>query len=242
MTKNNKRYFWLRLKNTYFSQLEQKKMRRQEQGKEMQIIYLRMMLLSIDNGGFIYYQGVFDTLEEELAEEFDEPLELIQKTVSFLIANRMISIDEQTSNCFIQEAVECTGSECESAPRVRKSREKKKTLQCNNDVTESNTEIEKEIDKEIYNKKSSPRFTPPTADEVKAYCQEKGYKVNPEQFVDFYESKGWMVGKNKMKDWKAAVRTWAKRDKAQQVPAKNKFNNFNQRQYDYNDLERQLLE
>lgn len=70
---NAKRYYWLRLKNTYFSQLEQKKMKRQECGKDMQIIYLRMMLLSIDREGYIYYQGVYDSLEEELAEEFDEP-------------------------------------------------------------------------------------------------------------------------------------------------------------------------
>lgn len=52
------------------------------------------------------------------------------------------------------------------------------------------------------------RFTPPTADEVKAYCTEKGYAVDPDRFVDFYTSNGWKVGKNPMKDWKAAVRNW----------------------------------
>ena len=52
------------------------------------------------------------------------------------------------------------------------------------------------------------RFVPPTVGEVSAYINEKGYHVNAEQFVDFYESKGWMVGKNKMKDWQACVRTW----------------------------------
>ena len=76
-----KRYYWLKLKNTYFSQLTQKKMKRQPDGKEMQIIYLRMMLLSIDKEGYIYYQGVYDTLEEELAEEFDEKPELVKKTI-----------------------------------------------------------------------------------------------------------------------------------------------------------------
>lgn len=58
------------------------------------------------------------------------------------------------------------------------------------------------------------RFTPPTLDEVTAYCKERGNSVNPERFIDFYSSKGWMVGKNKMKDWKAAVRNWESRDKA----------------------------
>lgn len=52
------------------------------------------------------------------------------------------------------------------------------------------------------------RFTPPDVDDVKAYCYERGNNVDAQAFVDFYSSKGWMVGKNKMKDWKAAVRTW----------------------------------
>ena len=52
------------------------------------------------------------------------------------------------------------------------------------------------------------RFTPPTVDEVRAYCTEKGYHVDSERFVDYYTSNGWRVGKNPMKDWKAAVRTW----------------------------------
>ena len=59
-------------------------------------------------------------------------------------------------------------------------------------------------------KKTVTRFVPPTVDEVQAYCNERGNRVNPEAFVDFYSAKGWMVGKNKMKDWKAAVRTWEK--------------------------------
>lgn len=54
----------------------------------------------------------------------------------------------------------------------------------------------------------SNRFIPPTVDEVRAYCIERGNNVDPERFVDYYTSKGWMIGKNKMKDWKAAVRTW----------------------------------
>ena len=60
--------------------------------------------------------------------------------------------------------------------------------------------------------KPSKRFTPPTVDEVRAYCKERGNGVDPQRFVDYYSSNGWMVGKNKMKDWKAAVRTWEQRD------------------------------
>lgn len=59
-------------------------------------------------------------------------------------------------------------------------------------------------------KEKSARFTPPTVEEVKAYASEHGCKIDAERFVDFYASKGWMVGKTKMKDWKAAVRNWAR--------------------------------
>ena len=54
------------------------------------------------------------------------------------------------------------------------------------------------------------RFVPPTEDDVKAYCESQGLDVDPVSFVAFYESKGWMVGKNHMKDWQAACRTWAR--------------------------------
>jgi hypothetical protein len=57
------------------------------------------------------------------------------------------------------------------------------------------------------------RFIPPTVDEVRAYCQERGNGIDPQRFIDHYTSNGWMVGKNKMKDWKAAVRTWEQREK-----------------------------
>ena len=60
------------------------------------------------------------------------------------------------------------------------------------------------------------RFTPPTVDEVRAYCQDRQNGVDPQRFVDYYSSNGWMVGKNKMKDWKAAVRTWEQKEKDKQ--------------------------
>ena len=69
-------------------------------------------------------------------------------------------------------------------------------------------------------KKNALRFTPPTVDEVAAYCHERNNAVDPDGFVSFYESKGWMIGKNKMKDWKAAVRTWERKENTK--PAKKK--------------------
>ena len=60
--------------------------------------------------------------------------------------------------------------------------------------------------------KKPNRFAPPTPDEIKAYCKERNNKVDPDRFHDFYSSKGWMVGKNKMKDWRAAVRNWEREE------------------------------
>lgn len=56
------------------------------------------------------------------------------------------------------------------------------------------------------------KFIPPTVEQVAAYIQERNSKVDAQRFVDFYTAKNWMVGKNRMSDWKAAVRTWEKRD------------------------------
>lgn len=70
--------------------------------------------------------------------------------------------------------------------------------------------------KEEYIKKNNSymgRFTPPTLQEVQVYCMSRHNNVDPEKFIDFYSAKGWMIGKNKMKDWKAAVRTWEKGEK-----------------------------
>ncbi len=64
--------------------------------------------------------------------------------------------------------------------------------------------------------KKSKRFVKPTLDDVQAYCQERQNNVDPESFIDFYESKGWKVGNQPMKDWKAAVRTWERRDNNRQ--------------------------
>lgn len=65
------------------------------------------------------------------------------------------------------------------------------------------------------------RFTPPTTEEIQAYCTEKHYNINPEHFIDYYESNGWKVGRNSMKDWKAAVRNWNRRDKENQPKGYN---------------------
>ena len=85
-------------------------------------------------------------------------------------------------------------------------------------------------------KESQKKFIPPTVEMVLEYCLERKNAVDPEAFVDYYESKGWMVGSNRMKDWKAAVRTWEKRRMQSRTeavkPKQNQFHNFHQRDTD----------
>ena len=82
-------------------------------------------------------------------------------------------------------------------------------------------ELKKEINilKERLTKvspKKEQNFVPPTVVDVAAYIQEKGYHFDAESFVSFYESKGWMIGKNRMKDWRSACRTWENKKKEQE--------------------------
>lgn len=88
--------------------------------------------------------------------------------------------------------------------------------------------------------KKTKRFVPPTVDEVRAYCQERNNKINAESFVNFYESKGWKVGKESMKDWKAAIRTWEQREK-ESAPKKDDSLKRDYSDADYLAFERKKL-
>ena len=82
------------------------------------------------------------------------------------------------------------------------------------------------------------RFVPPSVSDVADYCRERKNGIDPAQFVNFYESKGWKVGSTPMKDWKAAVRTWEQREKTggKTVSAQK----YTQRDYDEQELEERL--
>lgn len=73
---------------------------------------------------------------------------------------------------------------------------------------------------------TSHRFSPPSVDDVSTYCQEQGYSVDPEKFIDYYTANGWKVGKNPMKDWRADVRNWSRKDENHERNGKNEFSNL----------------
>ena len=157
-----KKYVWLKLKEDFFQQRTIKKLRKIAGGDTYTIIYLKLQLLSLTDEGKLFYEGIEDTFAEEMALAIDEEIENVKITLMFLEKNGLlerVDADEYT----LLEVINSIGSESAVAERVRKHREKQKVLQCNTDVTESNLletkgntekEKDKEIDKDIYIKKS----------------------------------------------------------------------------------------
>lgn len=93
------------------------------------------------------------------------------------------------------------------------------------------------------NKREGTRFIPPTLEEVEAYIKEKHFTINATKFVNHYTANGWIRGKTKMKDWKAAVRYWQTLENEKDEPQKDKFNNFESSQgTDWDAVERNLLQ
>ena len=99
--------------------------------------------------------------------------------------------------------------------------------------------ISKDIDK---GNRERSAFRPPDVTEVRSYCQERKNKVDPERFVDFYTSKGWLVGKSKMKDWRAAVRNWEKEENARSgTTQQSTKQGYIRSDYDIDAIERALV-
>lgn len=148
-----KRYYWLKLSEDFFRQKEIKKLRRIAGGDTYTVIYLKMLLRSMEDGGKLYYEGYESDFASELALDIDEDVENVKMTVTFLIANGILH--ENTASEFeITTAREMVGSEGGSARRMRKMRavkaiadgEKRLLSQCDSDVTARDTDIDKEID------------------------------------------------------------------------------------------------
>lgn len=150
MATSNKRYYWLQLKENFFNSKEMKLMRKLPGGEEITIIYLKIMLTSLENEGVIFYEGLAEDLAEELALEIGEDVESIRMALMFMEKKRLITTNDNYSYK-LEQVPELVGSETASARRVRKHRENKKALQGNTGVTKciGDIEIEKDIDIEI---------------------------------------------------------------------------------------------
>lgn len=113
-------------------------------------------------------------------------------------------------------------SKCREAGKASAAKRQQTSTDVNErQRTSTNKNNNKNKNKNNNDIESKERFAPPTLEEVRTYCQERMNTVDPERFVDYYTSNGWKVGKNPMKDWKAAVRSWERSDSATQKSAKS---------------------
>ena len=218
----DKKYYWLKLKRDFFKRHDIRIIEEMPNGKEYILFYLKLLLESIDHEGALRFSETVPYNEQMLSVITNTNIDIVRSAMKMFIELKMMDIlDDKT--IFMAEVEKLIGSEAWSTERSRRCREKKKLLQCNTDATSCNEEIDIEIEKDIEidkekesKQKDSPkRFVPPSFDEVQAYCTERRNGIDAEAFIDFYTSKNWYVGKTKMTDWKAAVRTWESRNKKQ---------------------------
>ena len=153
MALKNKRYFWIQLAQDFFKSKEMKLLRKIAGGDTHTIIYLKMMLISLEDGGHIYYDGLADNLAEEIALVIDENVEDIKITLIFLESKGLLTRNSDR-DYFLEQVPEMVGSETASTRRSRKHRELT-ALHCNTIATTCNgdididIDIEKDIDTEI---------------------------------------------------------------------------------------------
>lgn len=126
-----KRYYWFRLHKDFFQKKEIKRLRRVAGGDTYAVIYLKMLLRSIADGGKLYFDGYEETFVSELALDIDEDEQNVQITVNYLLKNGLL-LECEADEYYLPEANNNTGSETAAASRMRKLRNKSKELNSNN--------------------------------------------------------------------------------------------------------------
>lgn len=151
----NKRYYWLKLKQNFFREKEVKKLRKIAGGDTYTIIYLKLLLLSTESDGKLYFDGIEDTFYEELALEIDEEPENVKITIMFLMKSKLIK-EIKTDEMEFSRIDELIGSETNKAEIMRRNRSKKrieedKKVTLLPDVTQTlpYIELELELEKEL---------------------------------------------------------------------------------------------
>ena len=237
---------WIKLTTDMFDNRKIKHLRRLPDGNNIVLIWVMLLTMAgrCNSGGMIFLTENIPYTPKMLADELDFEETTVQLALNALEQfNMIVSDGRYFSIAGWEEYQNIEGMEkIREQNRIRKQRqrENQKLLEgvsrdVTGQVTQSHaTDIEE--DKEKDNRfrdnilsdsdESKPqkrkRFVPPTIEEVQAYCDERQNGVNAEKFIDYYTSNGWQVGKNKMKDWKAAVRTWEKNGYDKQSSADQK--------------------
>ena len=224
---DNKKYYYLRLKDNFFDSDELKILESMKDGYLYSNILLKLYLRSLKNDGKLVVNDRIPYNAEMLASVTGHQVGTIKQALSMFKELGLIEILENGA-IYMLDIQNFIGKGSTEADRRRsydrKIAQEKELLKVESvrnlrEISEKSTpeieiELEKdiEIEKEINSSASTTtkrkRFEKPTLSQITQYCLERNNNVNAEQFFDYYESNGWKVGKNSMKDWKAAVRTW----------------------------------
>lgn len=148
-------------------------------------------------------ESKFNGSRKYIADWFKCSLPTIDKALNGLIEKKLIIKEEEYINGVKFNKFRI---DKETLQGIKKFYGGSKEILHNNNIYNTSNKENTTINSSI--KESNKK---PTIEEIKSYCDERDNNINPEQFYDFYESKNWMVGKNKMKDWKACIRTWERR-------------------------------
>lgn len=181
-------------------------------------IYIRLLCAQHQIGGLIKKKDFENRVHgnEKVSEKF------IETEDGYFNQRLMIEIEKRSKK----------SDNLSANAKIRWEKEKQKQCKSNAIALDLHMPIENENETVIRNKKSV--FVIPEIQEIIEYCKERNNGVDAERFFDFYESKGWVIGKNKMKDWKATVRTWEK-NKSDQKQAQLVRREVNPREYNPND-------
>ena len=227
---DNKKYYYLRLKDNFFDSDELKILESMKDGYLYSNILLKLYLRSLKNDGKLVVNERIPYNAEMLASVTGHQVGTIKQALSMFKELGLIEVLENGAIYMldIQNFIGKGSTEADRQRlydrRISEERKQNKLTQsrnleeiCKKSTPEIEIALEKDIviEKEIHSSAKSTttkrkRFEKPTLSQITQYCLERNNNVNAEQFFDHYESNGWKVGKNSMKDWKAAVRTWEK--------------------------------
>ena len=211
---------WIKLAVDIFDNRKIRQIESMPDGDSLLVIWLKLLTLagSINDGGTVYFTKDIPYTDQLLATQFNRPLPTVQLALKVFQGFEMIEIVDDmihVSNWEKYQNVEGLEKIREQTRlRQQRFRERQQLPNVMDNVTvtlRNDTDIDKEEDK---NKNKNKRiFIKPTVQEIAEYCLKRGNSVDAQRFYDYYESKGWLVGKSPMKDWKAAVRTWERNTK-----------------------------
>ena len=211
----------MRLKENFFDDEAMKIMEGLPDGYLYSNILLKMYLASLKTDGRLMLNNVIPYNAQMIASVTGHQIGTVEKALRVFKDLGLIEILDNGAIYMlnIQNFIGQTSTEADRKREYDRkiSTEKKSArfLGDSSEISPPDIEIETNTELEIEKKEKKParpRFVPPTIEEVTALVRERGYHINPESFVRYYESNGWKVGKNPMKDWKAAAAGWESRE------------------------------